>query len=96
MKTFDDLKFEPHPVGQGKMARLFFDNGYGISVVRFKIMGGFGSYTNNDHEWEVAVLYGNENEWDLSYDTHITDVVRGRLTSSEVTHVMEQIQELKP
>ena len=32
MKTFNDLIFEPHPLG-GIIAHLFFDNGRGISVV---------------------------------------------------------------
>lgn len=34
MKTFKDLIFEPHPSGVGKIARMEFENGHGISVVQ--------------------------------------------------------------
>lgn len=41
IKTFADLKFEPHALNQlggdfekSKIARLMFDNGYGVSVVK--------------------------------------------------------------
>ena len=37
MKTFKNLKFEPHTTGEGLSAKLFFKNGYGVSVVRFKM-----------------------------------------------------------
>ena len=37
MKTFKDLKFKPHRTGEGKQAVMLFPNGYGVSVVRFKI-----------------------------------------------------------
>lgn len=104
MKTFDDLKFGPHPKGQGLQAKMFFENGYGISVVRFKISDtpgdflqfyrSYGSYTSNDTDWEVAVLLGNKESWDLHYGTPITDDVIGHLTDEEVTDIMRQIQEL--
>lgn len=63
---------------------MFFKNGYGVSVVRFKMAFGYGSYTDNDSEWELAVLFGNE-EWTLTYNTPITDDVIGHLTGTEVT-----------
>lgn len=96
MKTFRDLKFGPHPNGNGKAARLFFPNGYGVSVVRFKI-GGYlmGSYTTDDTEWELAVLKGTEDEWDLCYTTPITDDVIGHLKASDVTKIMKKVQKLK-
>ena len=95
MKTFKDLKFEPHQF-DGLQARMYFPNGYGISVVRFKIMGssGYGSYTSNDKEWEIAVIKGDKGGWGLCYDTPITDDVIGYLTARQVTSVMKQIQEL--
>jgi len=39
MSFFDQIVFEPHQVGEGKQGKLFLPNGYGISVVRFKIPG---------------------------------------------------------
>lgn len=93
MKKFDDLIFETHPGGSGFLGRMFFPNGYGISVVRFKTPFGGGSYTNGD-QWEVAVLMGNDEDWDLCYDTEITNDVIGYLDKNEVTDIMEQIQKL--
>lgn len=94
MKTFNDLSFNPHPTGQGLQARLFFPNGYGVSVVRFRVFGSYGSYTSNENEWELAILKGTEDEWDLTYDTSITSDVMGHLSAEEVTDVMKQVQEL--
>lgn len=94
MKKFDDLVFEPHTMGNGLMSKMFFPNGYGISVVRFKSpFGGGGSYTNGD-QWEVAVLLGDEQNWDLCYTTDITNDVIGHLTDDDVTDIMERIQKL--
>ena len=98
MKTFKDLEFKPHKTGDGKQAVMFFDNGYGISVVRFKIgfSGlGYGSYTSNESEWEIAVLTGDKDEYRLTYNTHITDDVIGHLSNDGVTEIMENIQSLK-
>jgi hypothetical protein len=56
VKTFDDLIFENHPIAKGLQSKMFFNNGYGISVVRFKIananlteafrMDGFGYFVH--------------------------------------------------
>ena len=93
MKTFENLVFETHPMGNGFMSKMFFPNGYGISVVRFKSPFGGGSFTNGD-QWEVAVLKGNHEDWDLCYDTDITNNVIGYLTDNEVTEIMGRIQNL--
>jgi len=96
MKVFKDLEFEKHINGDGLQSKIFFDNGYGISVIRFKLsFGRYGSYTNNEHEWEIAVLTGNKDEWSLSYSTDITDDVIGHLSEEEVTEIMKRIQNLK-
>ncbi len=94
MKTFNDIEFKSHPVGDGLHGLIFFPNGYGVSVVRFKINGRYGSYTNNNNQWELAVIFGNENEWELTYNTPITNDVMGYLSSGEVTNIMKQVQEL--
>lgn len=92
MKTFKDLKFESHPVMLGLMSRMQFPNGYGVSVVRFKTMfGSFGSYTDNDNEWEVAILKNN----DLCYTTPLGDDVIGHCSARKVTEIMKKVQKLK-
>jgi hypothetical protein len=94
MKGFNDIIFEPHPVGEGFHGKIFFPNGYGVSVVRFKLPHlVYGSYTSNDDEWEVAILKGDENKWELCYDTEITNDVIGYQTESEVTWIMIKAQQ---
>jgi len=96
MKQFKDLEFKPHTAGQGKQAVMFFDNGYGVSVVRFEAMfgGGYGSYTNNESEWELAILIGNSKGADICYTTPITDDVLGYLEETKVTEIMAEVQKL--
>lgn len=86
---FKDLEFGPHPVsfgGAGKMARTYFPNGYGASVVRFH-----GSYGGNDGLYELAVLTADGR---LTYDTPITDDVEGYLTPTAVTALLKRIAAL--
>lgn len=93
MKTFKDLEFKAHPnfPQSGLQARLDFENGYGVSVVRFIMDNGMhGSYTSNDDEWELAVFF----DGDITYSSGITEDVIGHLTEDEVTKVMEQVQKL--
>ena len=94
MKTFADLEWKTHPVGNGKQGKLFFPNGFGVSVVQFKAGSMWGSYTDNESEWELAVLEGSESESSLTYLTPITDDVLGHLTEQEVTDIMKRVQEL--
>jgi hypothetical protein len=94
MKTFKDIDFQPHSVGDGISGKIFFDNGYGVSVVRFKINDRYSSYTNNENEWELAILFGNEKEWELTYNTPITNDVIGWLSEDKVTDIMKKVQEL--
>ncbi len=95
MKTFKDLKFESHPHDEnGLSAKIFFPNGYGASVVRFKVGGSYGSYTDNDNEWELAVLEGKEGSWGLCYTTPITNDVEGHLSEEDVSKMLLDIQQL--
>ena len=97
MKSFKDIEFKPYRFGDGLHGLIFFDNGYGVSVGRYKSEIGlpdFLSYTSNEDEWELAVIKGKEDDWDLCYDTHITDDVIGHLSEGEVNWIMIQVQEL--
>ena len=90
-KTFDDLVFEEYYSMKGLSAKMNFDNGYGVSVVRFKLSDDwYGSYTSNENEWELAVLYNDK----LCYDTPITDDVMGHLLKEDVTRIMKEVQDL--
>jgi len=86
MKTFKDLEFKPHTIGNGVQAVMNFDNNYGVSVVKFN-----GSYGYHQNLWEVAILYKDA----LTYNTDITDDVLGHQTDEDVTEVMKKVQMLK-
>jgi hypothetical protein len=87
MKTFNDIEFIVHPVhNEGVIGRIFFDNGYGVSVVKSP-----GSYGYGDGKYEVAVL---DHTGEILYDTPITKDVIGYLTENGVSDIMEQVQNL--
>jgi len=87
MKTFNDLEFkELDSFYNGVQSRTYFDNGYGVSVVKHEY-----SYGGKDGLYELAVLKGDE----LCYDTSITSDVEGYLSEDDVTELLKQIQELK-
>ncbi len=86
---FTDLKFETHDFHDGVQALHFFPNGYGVSVVRFP-----GSYGFAEGLYEVAVLKGDANKYDLCYDTPVTDDVMGHRDEQDVEIIMEEVQAL--
>ena len=92
MITFDDIVFKPHSIGNGVQGKLFFPGGYGISVVRFKLSGMSGSYTSNDVEdYEVAILKGTEDDWEICYDTHFTNDVLGWQTKEDINKILSHL-----
>lgn len=83
-------------INNGVQRLYFFDNNYGASVVRHLF-----SYGASKGKWELAVLkYKGEgdrksyNNWDLTYETPVTDDVIGYLDESEVQELLTQIKEL--
>ena len=87
LKTFDDIEFKPHPLGNGIHGVITFDNGYGASVIRHNY-----SYGGDAGLYELAVL---DKDGELTYDTPITSDVMGYLTPEDVTEILIQIQDLK-
>ena len=88
---FSDLQFNPHKnyPDTGVQAKHFFDNGYGVSVVSFP-----GSYGFRDGLYESAVLKGTEEEWEICYDSVITDDVLGYQSEEEVEVLLYEIENL--
>lgn len=70
---------------QSRQAKMQFNNGYGISVIRSEIF-----YSNGIDTYEVAILHNGK----LCYDTPITKSVIPYATAGEVSDIMRQIQEL--
>jgi len=87
---FCDLDFHPHgSFPDGIAARYFFPNGYGVSVVQFP-----GSYGYEEGLYEVAVLKGLEENWEIFYDNHITDDVIGYQTVDNIDNLLSQVESL--
>lgn len=89
----------PHPAGSGTQRLYRFDNGLGASVVQFTVMGLSGSYGAENGRWELAVLRFTgeglgERNWELTYDTPITDDVIGHLDEDEVQELLVRIRDL--
>ena len=84
MKTFKDLKFEDHPINDGVIAKMEFDNGFGVSVVQSPY-----SYGGDRGLYELAVWKDGE----IHYDNKIAngDVV-GYLRPEDVSDAMLVIQ----
>lgn len=87
MKTFNELDFSAHKMMPNTMqARIYFDNGYGLSVIK-----GEHTYGGTIGLYEAGILEGER----LTYDTGIFDDVEGYLTEDNVTEIMRQVQELE-
>lgn len=66
------------------------NNQYGASVVKH-----IYSYGGNRGLWELAVIEFKGEQFELTYDTPITDDVIGYLEWSEVEKLLEQIDRLE-
>jgi len=93
---FTDLNFQPHSnyPDTGIAARHFFPNGYGVSVVQFTTPYGSGSYGAEEGLYELAVIKGVEENWEICYDTEITNDVIGYLTEDQVSEVLMKVKAL--
>jgi hypothetical protein len=87
MKTFKDLVFKPHPLGDGIQAVMHFENGYGASIVKSNY-----SYGGKMGLYELAVV---DSDGDVVYDTPVAGGVIGYLREEDVTEGMRRIQLLQ-
>lgn len=67
--------------------REFYVNGYGVSIV---------PDIDNSTLFEVAVLIGSETDYDICYETAITDDVIKGLSLLQAHEIAKQISELEP
>ena len=98
MKKYD-LEFRLDEFGSGytrKSAKYFFPNGYGVSIINISNESGHQlSYTYNKNQYELAVLLGDIDEHEISYDTPIADDVIGYLDMENVFKIMNEIEKLE-
>ena len=76
-------------INDGVQYLTFYPNGYGASIVQHKY-----SYGGNIGLWELAVIKGTEEEWDICYTTPITNDVLGYLEEAEVDELLIKIEAL--
>jgi hypothetical protein len=86
---FTDLDFQPHPNWDGVQAKHFFDNGYGVSVIKSS-----HSYGGSEGLYELAVLKRTEDDWKVCYDTVITDDVLGYQSEEEIEVLLYEVEHL--
>ena len=70
-------------------AKVFFSNGYGASVIY-----GYGVYGSDEAPYELAVIKGNDEDFEIVYDTPITDEVVSYQTAEQITELLEKIEAL--
>ena len=82
---FEDLQFEPHPIGCGFIAQHTFRNKWGISVVY-----GCDYFYCGDNTYEVAILFDGS----ISAASSIADDVLGYQTKDDITKILEYLEQL--
>ena len=84
--TFQELKFETHPMGAGVQCIVQYPNGYGASIVK-----GPHTYGGANGLYELAV-FGKDGH--ITYETSITNDVLGHLSEDEVVKTLLDIKNL--
>lgn len=82
-------EFFSRPLHSGIQYLGFFPNGYGVSIVNHEF-----SYKGNSGNWELAVIIGNTEKFELTYETPITDNVLGWLSDDDVNEICIKVSEL--
>ena len=86
-----DFKTLPSKETNGGIQYIFkADNGYGASIVKHDF-----SYGGREGLWELAVIqFEVTGDWDICYDTPVTNDVLGHLSDDEVNELLIKIQNL--
>lgn len=82
-----DINYDSH---QAHYVFRFYNN-YGASIVK-----SIYSYGGTENLWELAVIkFNDDDQYELAYDTYLTDDVLGYLTGPEVCKYLEDIKNYK-
>jgi len=81
--------YQINHIHDGIQEIYFFENDYGASVIKHYFShGGLAGL------WELAVLTGNIDDYELCYTTPITSDVIGYLTDKQVSEILSDISNL--
>jgi hypothetical protein len=101
MTNFKTLKFKPHKFNdtggfQGVHATIKFPNGRGASVVRFtsNTIPACGSYGAHAGLYELAVLKGDELDYETMEIEFLSNDVIGYVDENRITEILQQIERL--
>lgn len=89
---FDELIFENVSESMEHehiQALVFFDNGYGASIIRCDI-----TLSGQQGFYEVAIIKGVKGAWDTCFDTVITEDTISWLSKEGVSDLLERISML--
>ncbi len=90
---FDNYLVEKKPMNGGIHYVFRFENGYGASVVK-----GPRTYGGLQDLWELAVIgffWERSMNYELDYDTEITDNVCGDKTDDDIRELLTRIKALE-
>lgn len=71
--------------------KYFYSNGYGISIISNEF-----SYGGLNGLYEIAILIGEEEDYEICYETPITNDVMGYLNPEQVIQTIEDVKKLPP
>mgnify|MGYP006266722781 CR=1 FL=1 len=95
---FSELDFKPHPKLSGIQAKHFFNNGYGVSILKSP-----HSYGGFEGLYELAILkeyiqrgYGSDiqKSWRIYENSPIADDFLGNLTEEQVESIVTYVVNL--
>ena len=87
----NNKRFDSKAKFDGISWQVIYNNGFGISIVKF-----FASYGGTDDLWELAVIEDDDKGgYNLTENTPITDEVIGYLTEQEVIDYSEKVRLLE-
>jgi len=71
--------------------KYLYSNGYGISIISNEF-----SYGGLNGLYEIAILIGEEEDYEICYETPITNDVMGYLNPEQVIQTIEDVKKLPP
>jgi hypothetical protein len=92
IKQYNKYIIDFNSINNGMQIVFRFDNNYGLSVVSHSF-----SYGNKQEKFEIAIIKFNsedDDDWNITYDTPITDDVLGYQSKGDTLDVIRKTIEL--